>query len=258
MKNYGVVVGALLLAMAGGYLIFKSADLRDDNQLVVGMATGYAPFVSVNPQGEYEGFDIDFAQALAKQLGKQLVLQDLGAMSGLFTALNQGKIDAVIWGMSITSERLQKVAMVHYQGASTRAYPLIFWQTIPAGVSMIADLQGATVCVEPNSAQEVVLDRYPAINKLPVEKVDDALLNIQYGKAVAALVEPAIAKKFKNKYPQIQILDVPLTPTEQEQGMGIVIKPDNLKLIAQVQQAVQVLKANGVIAQLAQKWDLES
>ena len=252
------IILALSIISLGGYLFFTQKDsVPKAAEFIVGMTAGYAPWVSINAQGEYEGFDIDFANALAKQMNKKLVLKDLGCMTSLFTALDQGKIDAIIWGMSITKDRLKKVAMINYQGELTTSYPLIFWKTIPATIKSINDLQGKIVCVEPSSHQDDVLQKYyGAINRLPTEKVDDALLNIQYGKAAAAFVEPPIARKFKNKYPEIQILDVALDPQEQMAGNGVVIKQNNTELIKQVTQAVDALKATGLICELEQKWDL--
>ncbi len=260
MKINKIIAGGLLVGFALVYYWFKPANLGQDvntkQQLIVGTAAGYAPFVSVNQDGVYEGFDIDVARELAQELGKELVIRDLGSMTSLFTALNQGQIDLVIWGLSITQERLQKVSMVHYQGEHLSSYPVVFWQEIPAGVATLADLAGQTICVEPGSAQEAVLDKYNLVAKLPVEKIDDALLNIQYGKAVAAIVEPAIARKFQVKYPQIKILDLPLALQDQEQGLGIAIRQDRVDLILQTQQAVQELKHKGVILALAQKWGI--
>lgn len=262
MKINKLIIGLILLAAGMLYLWFRPVGLKQDlvssKQLIVGTATGYAPFVSVNQAGEYEGFDIDVARALAQVLGKELVIRDLGSMSSLFAALDQGQIDLVIWGLSITSQRLQKVSMVHYYGEHLTSYPLIFWQTLPAGVASLADLAGQTVCVEPGSAQAAVLDQYTLINQLPVERIDDALLNIQYGKATAALVEPVIAKKFSAKYPQIQIFPIALAPQAQEQGVGIAIRPDRVDLFLQVQQAVQTLKEQDAILALAQKWGLDA
>ncbi len=260
MKINKLVVGLLLVAIVSGYYLFRQTNLtsKQVDQIVVGIASGYAPFVSINQAGEYEGFDIDFAKLLAKQLDKELVLRDLGSMTSLFTALNQGQIDLIAWGMSITQERLKNMAMVHYYGQNTESYPLIFWQDVPAGMTTLGDLAGLTVCYEPNSAQAVVLEQYDLIHKLPVEKIDDALLNIQYGKAIAALVEPVIAQKFIAKYPQIKVLNVPLAPDLQEHGIGLVIRPDRIDLIMQVQKAVQVLKTSTQIDELAQKWGLAS
>lgn len=246
------------IVLAVGFIFFKKCNFsqRDSNTLIVGTAAGYAPFVSINPQGLYEGFDIDVINALAKQMGKKLILKDLGSMTSLFTALDQGSIDMIIWGLSITQDRLKKVAMIHYQGAKTTTYPLIFWKAIPAEIATISDMKGKTVCVEPTSAQDIVLGTYAFINTVPIEKVDDALLNIQYGKTDAAFVEPAIAKKFKNKYPEIQIMDIPLAPQDQEQGIGIVVKQNNTQLIDHVRQGVEALKSMGIITQLEQKWEM--
>ncbi|HLB41042.1 MAG TPA: transporter substrate-binding domain-containing protein, partial [Candidatus Babeliales bacterium] len=224
--------------------------------LIVGTASGYAPFVSINAQGQYEGFDINVAQALAQQLNRPLEMRDLGAMAPLFLALEQGTIDVIIWGLSITPERLQKVAMVHYWGDATKAFPLIFWQQIPTHVKTINDMANLTVCVEPTSVQDSVLSKYPCINRKFTERVDDALLNIKYGKAAAAFVEPAIAQKFKRKYPEIQLLNVPLAPIDQIQGLGIAVKSSNLVLIKQIQAAVQKLTATGALKNFAEQWGI--
>jgi ABC-type amino acid transport substrate-binding protein len=113
-----------------------------------------------------------------------------------------------------------------------------------------------TICVEQTSSQDAVLNNYPSIIKKFNEKVDDALLNIQYGKADAAFVEPAIAQKFKNKYPEIQIMDVPLDEKDQVQGMGIAIKQNNRTLAKDIQKGITELQQEGVIKELEQKWNI--
>jgi ABC-type amino acid transport substrate-binding protein len=228
----------------------------DQNTLTVGIASGYAPFISLNENGAYEGFDIAVITLVAEKLNRKLKLIDLGSMASLFMALNQGSVDALIWGLSITQDRCTKVAMVNYQGVACESYPLIFWNEIPENIRSIENMQDMTVCVEPGSAQEDILNKYTNICRLYTEKVDDALLNIQYKKADAALVEPAIAKKFKARFSNIQMLDIPLAPEEQEQGIGIAIKKDNSNLIDEITRAVNELKEEGMITQLEQKWGI--
>ncbi|HLJ31538.1 MAG TPA: transporter substrate-binding domain-containing protein [Candidatus Babeliales bacterium] len=234
---------------------FISSNNRKDT-LIIGTTADYAPFVSINAQGEYEGFDIDIAIQLAEKMGKQLIIKDLGSMSPLFISLEQETIDAIIWGLSITQERLEKVILIRYQGEYTTSYPLIFWKNIPEKISTIQDMQNMTVCVEAGSSQDAVLNNYPFINKKYKERVDDALLDIQYAKADAALVEPAIARKFKNKYPEIQVIDVPLAPKDQVQGIGIAIKQSNINLAEEIQKNIMALQQEGVITQLEQKWNI--
>jgi len=260
MKVIKYLLLVIVCILAGSFYFFstKSKSKKDGTTLVVGTAAGYAPWVSINAQGDYEGFDIDVINAVANTMNKKLVLQDLGSMSALLMALDQNKIDAIIWGMSITQDRLERMAMVRYQGDTVKSFPLLFWGKIPNNIITINDMKNMTVCVEPSSSQDTVLSNYPFINTMPVEKIDDALLNIQYGKADAAFVEPAIAKKFKNKYPEIQSLDVPLAPENQEFGVGICIRPADKELIKGVQNAVDALLQNNVIQEFEAKWDITS
>jgi ABC-type amino acid transport substrate-binding protein len=259
MKNIQkiIIVAATLAVLSiGWYCFIKKPIVKDSSTFIVGTASGYAPFVSINQNGDYEGFDIDVATALSAKMGTTLEIKDLGSMASLFMALEQGSIDAIIWGLSVTQDRLKKVAMVRYQGEDVTAYSLIFWQNIPAGITDISAMTDMTICVEPASSQDGVLSRYPLVHKMFTEKVDDALLNIQYGKADAALVEPTIAKKFKNKYPEIQILEIPLAPEDQVHGVGIAIKQDNHSLREKVTLAIRQLDDEGLIKEYEKKWDI--
>ncbi len=258
MKLYKYVIVIIFLIFAiSSYSIFKKPNSKaDTSTFIVGTAAGYAPWVSINEQGEYEGYDVDVIKALAKQMNKKLILKDLGSMSSLFMALEQNKIDAIIWGLDITQDRLDRMIMIRYQGETTKSFPLLFWGKIPDEITSIKDMKGKRVCVEPASSQDIVLSKYPFINMVQTEKVDDALLNIQYGKVDAAFVEPAIAKKFKNKFPQIQTIDVLLAPEDQGYGVGICIKKKNIGLADQVRQAINILLQKGVIQEFESKWKI--
>jgi ABC-type amino acid transport substrate-binding protein len=251
--------GIIITLIAVVYLKYTSpARPKNNAEFVVGTAAGYAPFVSVDAQGTYEGFDIDIAQEVARRLGKRLVIKDLGNMTSLFIALDQGSIDAIIWGLSITESRLEKVSMVHYQGNTVNAYPLLFWNAIPEHIKTVEDMKGLTVCVEPASSQDAALNRYPEVKKRETEKIDDALLQIQYGKADAALVEPAIANKFIRIYPNLKTLWMPLQAQDQVYGVGIALRKGNPVLLTAVTQAIEQLKQSGFIATLESKWGVSS
>lgn len=247
------IIVALLMAPG----CTNNRSCQNERSLTVGIASGYAPFVSLNEQGEYEGFDIDVITAVAEKTDRKLNLIDLGSMASLFMALNQGSIDIIIWGLSITQERCTKVAMINYQGETIASYPLLFWNAIPENIRSIDDMQNITICVEPGSAQESALHAYPFINKFYTEKIDDALLNIQFGKADAALVEPAIARKFIRRYPEIKTLGLPLPPDQREQGIGIALKKENTQLIEELTRAINELKQENRITKLATKWGIE-
>jgi ABC-type amino acid transport substrate-binding protein len=238
-------------------MVFNNQNIQTEQPLTIGIAAGYAPYISINEQGQYEGFDIDVANLLANKLNKKIEFKDLGSMAPLMIALDQGSIDMIIWGLTITQERLNNIAMVHYVGANTETNPLAFWQNVPNNLKTLDDAKNLIISVEPSSFQASVLAHYPEIRTVATEKVDDALLNIQYGKSDAAFLDPDIAKKFRAKYPEIQIVDIPLKENEQALGMGIALKKNNEQLIDEVSRAIDELKKNGSLKAVEQKWNMQ-
>lgn len=89
-------------------ILFTTTAIAND--LIVGTTSGYTPYVSINAEGEYEGFDIDIAKALTDKLNRRLVIKDFGSMPALILALKQNKADILIWSISITQERQKQMA----------------------------------------------------------------------------------------------------------------------------------------------------
>ncbi len=78
------LVSTVAFASTIAYLRVRSRAKTDDT-LIVGMMSGWAPFMTITAKGTYEGFDVDVAQELAQRMGKKLVIQDLGSLHDSFT-----------------------------------------------------------------------------------------------------------------------------------------------------------------------------
>jgi ABC-type amino acid transport substrate-binding protein len=257
---FKIVVTLFFVSIFAYFMAFNKSASTDNNVLVVGTASGYAPFVSLNSQGEYEGFDIDVATELARRMNKKLVLTDCGSMVPLMLSLQQGSVDLLIWALEINKARLDKMAMIQYQGGNVTTYPFIFWQSIPDTVKSIEDLKNvanATVCIEPGSSQERFLNKYEFITKKPLEKVVDMIMDLKYGKSLAAMVDPSLLKNLRAKNPELKVLDVPLDENSMSFGNGICVKKENKALIEQVSKVIETMKADGTIARLETKWNLD-
>lgn len=76
-------------------------------KMVVGTSADYAPYESKDEKGNFVGFDMDMIREVAKRLGVEVEIVDMG-FDALITALQEGKIDAVIASMSGTPERRQR------------------------------------------------------------------------------------------------------------------------------------------------------
>lgn len=83
--------------------------VRKAGKLVVGTATGYAPFEMVNMKDEFVGYDIDTAKAIGKALDVKVEFKEY-SFDGLIAALQVGEIDMIISGMTITGPRALSVS----------------------------------------------------------------------------------------------------------------------------------------------------
>ena len=57
---------------------------------------------------EIVGIDADFAQAIADKLGMKLVIEDM-AFDSIIAAVQQGKADMGVAGMTVTEDRLKTI-----------------------------------------------------------------------------------------------------------------------------------------------------
>lgn len=259
-------------------IAFKSGNPQQDT-LVVGMMSGWAPFMTVNQVGEFEGFDVDVAQKIANKLEKRLVIKDFGSLSTLLVALQQRKIDFVMSGLDITTNRLQIMDMIPYTGQDFKSFYLLFWNKIPEGVSSIQDLQKRdlkspdlqdqdlqkntkfVVCAEPGSAQAKYLDQFKFIEQKSLSKIEDMVLDIKYGKSLAMIAEPQVALRFIRKNPELKKLELALPKDFQTFGMGIgFAKNSSLNkntLSKKVIAIIQDMRNDGTLQILENKWGLE-
>jgi ABC-type amino acid transport substrate-binding protein len=238
-----------------------SASLFAEETLVVGTTSGYAPYVSLNEQGAYEGFDIDVANLLAQKLVRKLIIKDCGSMPSLMLALKQDKVDALIWAISITEERQKNMEMIYYQGEKVTEMPFLFWKQIPSNIHSIDDLgqdPKKSICVEAGTFQEAVIKKSPTIKFKNVDKITDAILELRYGKSFATAIDPSLVSRFQAQYPEIKVLRLPLPPSHHSLGNGICISKKKEALVAQVKQAVTQITAEGKIVELEKKWNLSA
>ncbi len=258
-KNMIIAIFGVLVLVAIGFVVARSTK-QEENTLTVGMMSGWAPFMSINNNGEYEGFDVDCAQELAQRMNKKLVIKDMGAVASCFIALEQRKVDLVLSGLDITQARLDSVAMVRYTGEDEKVFSLVFWDEIPSAIQSMEDfrqLPDAVVCVESGSAQQAFLDQYSFITKKCMNGVIDIILDLRFGKSIAAILEPRIARRFAVQNPQLKMIDVPLPKECIVYGSGIAIKKDNTAMIDAIANTIASMKADGFLTALEVRWQLE-
>jgi ABC-type amino acid transport substrate-binding protein len=268
VKNGRIVrfVGITLLVIAvviGLIRLLQSPAKTEayNRPLRIGMMSGWPPFMSIDEQGNYVGFDVDVARLIGKQLGRDVEILDGGSLSTLFLSLETNKIDLIFSGLDITQERQKRMNMVPYTGEETSYLYAIFNEQVPQGITNFADLiklmDTVTVCVEANSASEELLKFYPQITKKQLMSMADMVLDVQTGKSTALLAEPQVGRRFLQKNNQLVSLKVPLPDTLRIYGCGIAIKKENSSLTAEDTRSIAELRRTGELARLEKQWNMK-
>ncbi len=141
----------------------------------VGLEAGYAPFnwtqmddsnggVAIDESAEFAGgYDVEIAKKIAEGLGKELVIVKT-EWDGLVPALISGKIDAIIAGMSPTSERKETIDF------SDNYYKSDLVMVVKKGgayenATSIQDFSGAKVTAQLNTFHYTVIDQIEGVVK---------------------------------------------------------------------------------------------
>ena len=91
-----------------GISLATSAFGGNWSTIKIGTEGAYPPWNGTSASGELEGAEIDLAMDLCERMNATCVLvaQD---WDGIIPALQNGKYDAIMAGMSITSERMEVI-----------------------------------------------------------------------------------------------------------------------------------------------------
>lgn len=152
-----------------------SADEKTlDGQFRVGMETAYAPFnwtqtsdahgavLKFGDKNAYAGgYDVAIAKRVAESLGRELVIVPT-QWDGLVPALDSGKIDAIIAGMSPTAERREKI---DFTDAYYESHLVVVTRKNSdyANATSLADFTGAKITGQLNTFHYSVVSQIPEV-----------------------------------------------------------------------------------------------
>ena len=141
----------LVLAMLASVLCFTSCG-KDDNTIVVYTEAGFAPYEFIY-NNEIVGVDIAIMQAVADELGKELVVTDV-AFDTICTSVQNGKADAGAAGITIRPDRAEQVDFsVPY--SSTEQYVIV-----PANdetIKTLEDLKDKKIGIQNGTTSDMLI-----------------------------------------------------------------------------------------------------
>jgi arginine transport system substrate-binding protein len=251
-----IIILALMFLMGCNKSCQKSCQKTNEQVLRIGTNPNFPPFETINDKGEKVGFDIDVGEALGKELGLKVIFKEFD-FDGLILALNKDQIDIILSGMSITESRKKEIAMVPYQGEPLVDIAFMFWHHIPVssfeGLKKLAEKKNLSITVQSGHFLENFLREIGMPLKLlagPPEQV----LDIKYGKSLAAAVDSKVGYKLALEHSDLKSLILPLPKDKWDLGYGIGIKKTRLDLIEKIKEAVLKMEQDGTLKTLKEKW----
>jgi polar amino acid transport system substrate-binding protein len=248
--------GALI---AAALLTLGTPSARAAGELKVGSDISYAPLEFYGPGHQVEGFDIDLARALSRELGEPVAISN-HTFDDLLPALQRRTFDVAISALSDTRTREAQVDFVDYLLAGSG-------MLVPAGnpkhIFSLSALCGLRVDVQRGTSQEAALkeqsDECVKVHLAPITLVqfdtDEAGFHaFTQGKSDVHVTDfPVVAylaKTNDHKY-EVAGRQFALVP------YGIAIAKNDPQLRERVTRALQAVIADGEYDALLKKWGLE-
>ncbi len=236
--------------MTAGTGCSKSSD---DKVLRVGMECSYAPYnwtqddnsnggVKINDSDKYaNGFDVQMAKKIADSMGYKLEIVKT-KWDGLVPAVQSGKINAVIAGMSITSDRAVSVDFSDpYYVADVVV--LTMNNSKFASAASIKELSGAKMTSQINTVWYTLLSQISGADvQTALDTVPSLLVALTSGKIDACTVDVPTAMAAVYSNPDIKILTFSagngFDVSHEDTDLGIAVKKGSTDLLTGINKAL--------------------
>ncbi|MEO3875608.1 transporter substrate-binding domain-containing protein [Nonomuraea sp. B12E4] len=209
----------------GGSLPASSiAAAKSRGTLVVGTSPGYLPFDMKDTKGDFVGYDMDLARAMAKSMGVKVEFKQYD-FAALIPALKQGSVDVAIAGFSITGERALEISYSepYYAAGQSMLVPASdgttkSWQDVDVAGKRIGVSQGTTGAMLAHNlfkhATVADYENLPATTLALSQQKVDAIVYDQPGLQISAKQNPG----------KVRILPDRLST----ENLGIVLKHNDI------------------------------
>ena len=238
------------------------ATLGDGTTLRVGMEAAYAPYNwQVSEASEYtipienvsgayaDGYDVQIAKRIAEELGMEpvAVKMDFGA---LVDSLNNGTIDIICAGMSVTPERAESADFTDSY-IDDEVIIVVKKDSPYASATKLSDFSGASVLGQKDTFYDDLIEEIPDVNHMtPVATVPLVVDAIENGTCDAITFSSMSLPNLLENYPDLMKVEL-----EEGEGFSDPSNPDNAAIAKGQDEMLDRL--NEIIAGITEEERLE-
>ena len=217
----------------------------ETGKLTMATNAAFPPYEMTTDAGDFEGIDIETAQAIADKLGLELQIDDMDFDAALLS-VQQGKADIVMAGVTVTDER--KAVMDFSDSYATGIQSII----VPEGSDIASpdDLADKKIGTQRGTTGYIYCS--DDFGDDSVVAYDDGLTAVQAlnnGQVDAVVIDNAPAQEFIAANPGLKILDTSYAEEDYAIGMA-----KNSPLEDAVNSVLEELKADGTLQAIVDKY----
>ncbi len=221
-------------------------DIKSSGTIEIATEGAFAPFNYFKGK-DLTGFEVDVANAVAKELGLKVSWKTYG-FDSLLIGLNQNKYDVVIASHGITSERAKAVEFTdpHYCTGGIIV-------TKAGGPLTAKDLAGKTIAVQVGTTYFTALQKVPGVKNIKTYPKDtDSFQNLMSGRVDALVTDRFIAKESIQVHAKkLKLLTGELLFSE---SVAMAVAKGNKDLVSKLNEGLKKILANGVYKTISEKY----
>lgn len=253
-NTLNIALSAIIMVLSLGLVSVSFADnsfakMKHSGEMKVGFCAQYPPFESINENtGQFEGFDVDLGNALAKEMGVKAKFID-AEWQGLLAGLHKGDYDMLISCMSKSETRGKNVSFsdVYYELPD-----VIVVRKDDMTINNKEDLKGKVVGVQVGFGSEQLADSMEDVFS-EIKRYNynpEAFTDLKFKRIDAILVGYAYVVQQDKKDTFYRVVETPLAHAEI-----VIVLPKNAQLLTtQVNNALKEIKSNGAYDQAYNSW----
>lgn len=161
---------------------FRTVDeIKESGEITIGVFSDKNPFGYVDNDGKFQGYDVYFAERIAKDLDVELKLVPVEAASRV-EFLETAKVDVILANFTVTDERKEKVDFA-------LPYMKVALGVVSPDSAVITDaeqLNGKTlIVVKGTTAESYFTENYPDVKLQKYDEYNEAYSALQDGRGDA-------------------------------------------------------------------------
>ncbi len=244
-----IIIGLVVIL---GFALSGCQEKED--KITVLTSSGYEPYEMVDTNGKLTGFDIELMEALALEIGIEIVWEDV-AFDGIIASLQSGKAEIAIAGISPTEDRKENVDFsdIYYNSEAGLSNFLVFDNS--QVYTTLDDLDGLIIGAQLGTVQATLLESISAEYNFTVDLRNSntqIVEEIKAGRIDVLVVEKIISESILESNDTLTSIGFE-SSLDDVTGNAIAFAKGS-EYVDDFNKALQTLIENGTVQQLIEKW----